>query len=109
MFSTTTSLEPCAGSVPATPTDPDPAIAAGAARIAVGAAAKAGLQAAVNSATGTSYVASSVASSGYSNNSSNDRSWEREMTLHVTGTLQADGSKLVAVLNNEANRKRYTT
>ena len=54
-------------------TNPYTAIAAGAALIAVGAAAKAGLQAAINSATGTSYVASTVASSGYSNNSSNDK------------------------------------
>lgn len=90
-------------------TNPFTAIAAGAALIAVGAAAKAGLQAEINSATGTSYVASTVASSGYSNGNSGNRSWEREMTLRVTGTLQADGSKLVAVLNNEANRKRYTT
>lgn len=88
-------------------TNPYTAIAAGAALIAVGAAAKAGLQAAVNSATGTSYVASSVASSGYSSGSSEN--WQREMSLKVTGTLTADGSKLVAVLNNEANRKRYTT
>lgn len=88
-------------------TNPYTAIAAGAALIATGAAAKAGLQAAVNSATGTSYVASSVASSGYSSGSSDN--WQREMSLKVTGTLTADGSKLVAVLNNEANRKRYTT
>lgn len=88
-------------------TNPYTAIAAGTALIAIGSMAAAGLQAAVNSATGTSYTSASVASSSYSSYS--DKDYDREMTLTVTGTLTADGSKLVAVLNNEANRKRRTT
>ena len=88
-------------------TNPYTAIAAGTALIAIGSMAAAGLQAAVNSATGTSYTATSVASSNYSSYS--DKDYDREMTLTVTGTLTADGSKLVAVLNNEAQRKKRTT
>lgn len=88
-------------------TNPYTAIAAGTALIAIGSMAAAGLQAAVNSATGTSYTAASVASSSYS--SYTDKDYDREMTLTVTGTLTADGSKLVAVLNNEAQRKKRTT
>lgn len=53
---------------------------------------------------------SSVASSAYSGGSSNTpTAYGREMTVHVTGTLTGEGSKLVAVLNNEADRKRVTT
>ncbi len=87
---------------------PKVALAAGAALIAVGYAAKAGLSAAVSGATGSSYVSSATATSGYSSGSQSSESWEREMKLEVSGTLTADGDKLVAVLNNTANRKAYT-
>ncbi len=89
--------------------NPKLALTAGAALIAVGYAAKAGLSAAVNSATGTSYAASATAGSGYSYESPTSReSWEREIKLEVSGTLTADGDKLVAVLDNTAARRAYT-
>ena len=51
----------------------------------------------------------SVASSAYSPGGSIASSFGREMEVKVTGTLTANGSKLVAVLNNEKNRTDYTT
>ena len=50
----------------------------------------------------------SVASSAYTGQSLMT-SFGREMTVKVTGTLTGDGSKLVAVLNNEGERRNYTT
>lgn len=84
------------------------AIAAGVALVTIGAAAKAGLRSAVNHATGGGY-STSVASSAYTSNASNPSSFGREMEVKVTGTLTANGSQLVAVLNNEHNRNSYTT
>lgn len=84
------------------------AIAAGVALVTIGAAAKAGLRSAVNHATGGGY-STSVASSAYTSTASNPSSFGREMEVKVTGTLTANGSQLVAVLNNEHNRNSYTT
>jgi len=84
------------------------AIAAGVALVTIGAAAKAGLRSAVSRATGGGY-STSVASSAYTSNASNPSSFGREMEVKVTGTLTANGSQLVAVLNNEHNRNSYTT
>jgi hypothetical protein len=84
------------------------AIAAGVALVTIGAAAKAGLRGAVSRATGGGY-STSVASSAYTSNASNPSSFGREMEVKVTGTLTANGSQLVAVLNNEHNRNSYTT
>lgn len=87
--------------------NPAVAMAAGAALIALGSAVKAGLS---NVAGGNYSASASVASSAYSGGSSNTpTAYGREMTVHVTGTLTGEGSKLVAVLNNEADRKRVTT
>ena len=89
--------------------NPYAAIAAGAALVAVGALVKAGLNSAVKSVSGGGY-STSVASSAYSSSGSgNLSSYGREMEVKVSGTLTADGSKLVAVLNNENNRASYTT
>ena len=89
-------------------TNPYAAIAAGAALIAVGAIAKAGMNAAVKNV-GSGGYSTSVASSAYTSNASNPSSFGREMEVKVTGTLTANGSQLVAVLNNEHNRNSYTT
>ena len=80
------------------------AIAAGTALVALGAAVKAGLS---NVAAGNYSASPGVASGSYS---SNTNSYEtRDVQVQVTGTLQADGDQLVAVLNNTANKKGYTT
>ena len=80
------------------------AIAAGTALVALGAAVKAGLS---NVAAGNYSASPGVASGSYS---SNTNSYEtRDIQVNVTGTLQADGDKLVAVLNNTNNRNGYTT
>lgn len=83
------------------------AIAAGGAMVALAAAMRTAMS---NASANWSGGGSSVASSAYSGGSSNTpTAYGREMTVHVTGTLTGEGSKLVAVLNNEADRKRVTT
>lgn len=80
------------------------AIAAGAALVALGSAVKAG---AANIANGGGYSSASVSSSYGSY--SGDNYATREISVNVTGTLVANGSQLVAVLNNENKRKSLTT
>lgn len=80
------------------------AIAAGTALVALGAAVKAGLS---NVAAGNYSASPAVASGSYSSGSNDYET--REVQVQVTGTLQADGDKLVAVLNNTNNRNGYTT
>lgn len=81
------------------------AIAAGTALVALGAAVKSGLS---NIAAGNYSSSAGVASGSYGSSASNDYV-TRDVQVNVTGTLQADGDKLVAVLNNTANKKGYTT
>lgn len=82
------------------------AVAAGAAMVALAATMKSAMSnAAANWGGGYS---TSVASSAYTGQSLMT-SFGREMTVKVTGTLTGDGSKLVAVLNNEGERRNYTT
>ena len=87
-----------------------PAIAAGATLIAIGSAVKSGLAALANSGGYSSAVsmASSapIASSQYG--SGNDYAI-KEVVVNVTGTLQADGDQLVAVISNTQDKNYYTT
>lgn len=80
------------------------AITAGTALVALGAAVKAGLS---NVAAGNYSASPAVASGSYSAGSNDYET--RDLQVQVTGTLQADGDKLVAVLNNTNNRNGYTT
>jgi len=81
------------------------AILAGAALIGVGVAAKAGLAALGNN----NYASSSsyVASSSYGNGGGDYET--RDVNIHVSGQLRADGDQLVAVIENTTDRNNYTT
>lgn len=81
------------------------AIAAGAALVALGAAVKSGLSnIASGNYSGGGYVASSTTSSAASGDFET-----REVSVNVTGTLQADGDQLVAVISNTQDKNYYTT
>lgn len=81
------------------------AIAAGTALIALGAAVKAGL----SNVAGGNYGASTNVASSSSYSSGNGDYVGREITVKVGGTLEADGNKLIAVINNTNKRNYYTT
>jgi len=81
------------------------AIAAGAALVALGSAVKASLSSVANgdySASGGGY------SGGYTSNGSDGGYETRDIKVYVTGTLEADGDKLITVINN-TNKKNYYT
>lgn len=81
------------------------AIAAGVALIALGAAVKTGLS---NVAAGNYNANTNVASTTASNANTSD--WaESEITVNVTGTLEADGDTLITVIQNTENKNKHTT
>ena len=84
------------------------AIAAGAALVAIGSAVKAGLS---NVANGNYSASSNVASQASYTSAASSSSLYEQSNIHVevTGTLRAQGSQLVAVINNENKRKNHTT
>ena len=84
--------------------NPGVAITAGAALVALGAAVKAGLS---NVASGNYSAGANVASGSYAYAGGDYET--RDVTVQVTGKLEADGDALVAVLNGTNNRNGYTT
>lgn len=84
------------------------AIAAGTALVALGSAVKTGLS---NIASGGYSSSASVATSGnYGSSPSVSTAFDtREMNIKVSGNLYASGNQLIAVIENENNRKNHTT
>ena len=83
------------------------AIAAGSAMVALAATMKTAMS---NAAANWGGSSGSVATSSYSSGTSSGvTAFGREMNIKVSGTLTANGSKLVAVLNNENDRRNHTT
>ena len=83
------------------------AIAAGTALVALGTAVKAGLSNVASGNYGAASASGNVASSSYSAGFTS--SYDRGITVNVTGRLKANGSELVAVLNNESKRSAIAT
>lgn len=88
--------------------NPYVAIAAGTALVALGMAVKSGLS---NIASGNYSASASVATSGnYGSSTSVSAAFgEREMNIKVSGKLYASGNQILAVIENENNRKNHTT
>lgn len=85
--------------------NPYVAIAAGAALVALGAAVKSSL----SSVASGDYSAGGGGYSGDYGSSGGGNGYEtREVKVYVTGTLEADGDKLITVINN-TNKKNYYT
>lgn len=84
------------------------AVAAGTALVAIGSAVKTGLS---NIASGGYSSSASVATSGnYGSSPSVSTAFDtREMNIKVSGNLYASGNQLMAVIENENNRKNHTT
>lgn len=83
------------------------AIAAGTALVALGAAVKAGMS---NIASGNYSASASVATSGnYGSSTIGTTFDEREVRIEVSGELYGSGNQLVAVIENEKNRRNHTT
>ena len=76
--------------------------------IALASAMKTTMSNAAASWSGGGY-SSAVASSGYASGGGSPYAYGKEITVKVTGTLEASGSKLKAILNNEATRSAVTT
>lgn len=86
------------------------AIAAGVALIALGSAVKTGLSnVAAGNYNASTNVASATGNYGAGSSPINTAFENREMTIKVTGTLRAEGSQLVTVLENERTRLAHTT